>query len=481
MGGFNSVTEGLPSGNSTITSSGVPLGNAAGDGGSGFAFTPASSVSSDSGSNWASQAFAPAAAMTQQMPEQQDVRLQTIEPDNGTDWKPNPAALEKASRNLLEDRGANRSSGFGSYQLAENDTNERKVNPIVSKLAREHPENPVHLRGNLLGAPEEPKQPETKPGETDWRSLLPKPKLRTNLFGEPVYPAPPNLLREQPKPSSTANSAPADGPGLLGPSKPMNPLLAEFHKRQQEMQQENAARQQTLDGTIGDWWGRYKNRIENNQAETPTQSQSEQANQTEQVKAKEAFDPIVGDKSTPPAYKKGYLSKQPGVWEGFNKAADRLPEAGENQKFTLGQIFAAEGGTAKDPESNASSGILQNTLDSARKRVPGLESAKTPSDLTLDQRTAVMKDYFDQSLRTIGGARALDALPSKEAAAAFGDAIYRHGPGDGAEAIQRAINAVEKGRVAEDGKMGPETFKAFQTMANEPKAQSKLLYYLSQE
>jgi hypothetical protein len=79
----------------------------------------------------------------------------------------------------------------------------------------------VHLRGNLLGAPEEPKQPETKPAETDWRSLLPKPKLRTNLFGEPVYPVPPNLLRELPKPSSTANSAPADGPGLLGPSKPL--------------------------------------------------------------------------------------------------------------------------------------------------------------------------------------------------------------------------------------------------------------------
>jgi hypothetical protein len=29
----------------------------------------------------------------------------------------------------------------------------KPVNHIVSKLAREHPENPVHLRGSLLGVP----------------------------------------------------------------------------------------------------------------------------------------------------------------------------------------------------------------------------------------------------------------------------------------------------------------------------------------
>jgi hypothetical protein len=61
--------------------------------------------------------------------------------------------------------------------LAENDTNERKVNPIVSKLAREHPENPVHLRGNLLGAPE-PAQPPIKPpnpfAQNDELPKLPK-------------------------------------------------------------------------------------------------------------------------------------------------------------------------------------------------------------------------------------------------------------------------------------------------------------------
>jgi hypothetical protein len=94
--------------------------------------------------------------MTQQMPEPNDIRLQTIEPDKGTGWRPNQTALERASRNLLDNTVPKSSSGFGGGLLTDNGESERKVNPIVSKLAREHPENPVHLRGTLLGAPKTP-------------------------------------------------------------------------------------------------------------------------------------------------------------------------------------------------------------------------------------------------------------------------------------------------------------------------------------
>lgn len=180
MGGFNSVTEGLSSGNS-ITASGVSLGNAASEN-SGLAFTSASPASfampeTDGGSgNWTSMAFAPSSTMTQQMPEQQDIRLQSVEPDKGTGWRPNQGALEKASRNLLDNTVPKPSSGFGGGLLTDNGENERKVNPIVSKLAREHRENPVHLRGSLLGSPETPdyKMSGFMPTKDDELPKLPK-------------------------------------------------------------------------------------------------------------------------------------------------------------------------------------------------------------------------------------------------------------------------------------------------------------------
>lgn len=113
--------------------------------------------------------------------------------------------------------------------------------------------------------------------------------------------------------------------------------------------------------------------------------------------------------------------------------------------------------------------------------MPGLENIKTPSDLTIDQRVAVMKDYFDRNMSTIGGAKALEAIPSPEAAAAFGDTIYRHGSGDGAKAIQLAINAVEKDKVSYDGRMGPETLKTFNELASNPKTRGALLDNLAKE
>ncbi|MBF0169374.1 MAG: hypothetical protein HQL45_17340, partial [Alphaproteobacteria bacterium] len=45
------------------------------------------------------------------------------------------------------------SSGFGGGLLTEEDKSERKTNPYLMNLAREHPENPVPLRGGLLGTP----------------------------------------------------------------------------------------------------------------------------------------------------------------------------------------------------------------------------------------------------------------------------------------------------------------------------------------
>ncbi|MDK9722142.1 MAG: hypothetical protein OEL53_13275 [Rhodospirillales bacterium] len=75
----------------------------------------------------------------------------------------------------------------------------------------------------------------------------------------------------------------------------------------------------------------------------------------------------------------------------------------------------------------------------------------------------------------------MDVIPSPEAAAAFGDTIYRHGSGDGAKAIQLAINAVEKDKVSYDGRMGPETLKAFNELASDPKTRGALLDALGEQ
>ncbi|MBF0166541.1 MAG: hypothetical protein HQL45_02825 [Alphaproteobacteria bacterium] len=115
----------MPSGNN------VPLGNSTDDSGTGFAgLTPAPPAST--GGDWASQAFAPSGSLTRQVPEQT--------------WRPSQTALDQ----IVPPKP---SSGFGGGLLTEENKSGRKSNPPLSNLAREHPENPVPLRGGLLGTP----------------------------------------------------------------------------------------------------------------------------------------------------------------------------------------------------------------------------------------------------------------------------------------------------------------------------------------
>jgi hypothetical protein len=132
------VTDGLPSGNSA-TASGVPLGNATGGAG-GFSFTPDSSGATnftmpeqvDSGV-WANGAFAPA----QSMPEPNDVQVKIVDPET-VGWKP-ATPQETQPRHPLDE------NAFAPATQAR----EEGGNPIVSKLAREHRDNPAHLRGPI--------------------------------------------------------------------------------------------------------------------------------------------------------------------------------------------------------------------------------------------------------------------------------------------------------------------------------------------
>ena len=191
-------------------------------------------------------------------------------------------------------------------------------------------------------------------------------------------------------------------------------------------------------------------------------------------------DPVVGDAQTPPAWKSGDFAAQPGAWAGFNQAVAGLPNASPTETFAYGQIYAAEGGNIKDKDGSASSGILQKTLDDARSRVPGLENARTPSDLSPAQRAAIYRDYLDQALHGVGGHQALDRIGNIKAATALADTVFRFGTGGGARIVQQAINEIAPGTIkAIDGKMGPETLTAFTRLASNPSTLARLLDEIS--
>jgi len=182
-----------------------------------------------------------------------------------------------------------------------------------------------------------------------------------------------------------------------------------------------------------------------------------------------------------PAYRKDVFLKQKGAWEEYNRSVGKLPGITPTEKTILPQIFAAEGGIRNDPDSSASSGILQGSLDRAKKsgKIPGIENAQRPADLTVPQRAAVAKFYFDDTLRTVGGGKALDTIGDKKAAGAFADTIFRHGRRKGSEIIQDAVNKTRKEQglspIEEDGKMGPETLSAYREAATDPDGR-KLLF-----
>ena len=76
---------------------------------------------------------------------------------------------------------------------------------------------------------------------------------------------------------------------------------------------------------------------------------------------------------------------------------------------------------------------------------------------------------------------ALAGLPDSETAAAFADAMFRHGRRNGARVVQRAINNVAQGTVTEDGRMGPQTFNAYRALTANPATRQRLLDSLANE
>ncbi|CCG42730.1 hypothetical protein [Magnetospirillum molischianum] len=194
------------------------------------------------------------------------------------------------------------------------------------------------------------------------------------------------------------------------------------------------------------------------------------------------FDPRIGDAKSPPDWKKDTFKSQPGAWVGFNTSVGKLPGAGDNEKFVYGQIYAAEGGNAVDPASGASSGITRQTLIDAQNAgaVPGLDKVRQPKDLTADQRAGIMRWYFDNSLRKVGGSAALETVGDPQTAAALADTLYRHGSTGGANLIRAAISGVDgNADIQKSGSVDSATFSAVTKLAANPESRDKLLNKLA--
>jgi len=139
-------------------------------------------------------------------------------------------------------------------------------------------------------------------------------------------------------------------------------------------------------------------------------------------------------------------------WNAYEEAVSGLetqpnnPDASKqkitpNEVFAIMQTHAYEGGLRKDKSSTAYGGILQETLDEAKRSgtIEGLDKVETPTDLTPTQHAAVMHYYLNDAFGRIDGAKVLQDMPNKEVAAAVSDTLVRYGKNGGAQIIRDAI------------------------------------------
>jgi peptidoglycan hydrolase-like protein with peptidoglycan-binding domain len=170
-------------------------------------------------------------------------------------------------------------------------------------------------------------------------------------------------------------------------------------------------------------------------------------------------------------------------WHVFHESAAKQHGISERRRKIYGDIFAFEGGAKKHPESSAYGGILEGTLNGLKSqgRLPNVPRDAAPKDLSTDTLPKLYDAYFDDALGPVGGSKALDDLPDERTAAATADTIFRHGPRNGTRAIQRTINRTDPNRLATDGYMGPNTYKAIPDLAKSPETRRSFLKILPQE
>ena len=131
-------------------------------------------------------------------------------------------------------------------------------------------------------------------------------------------------------------------------------------------------------------------------------------------------------------------------------------DADPNLQWTLKEVFAAEGGLARDAETGkAFAGITPGNLDHLNQQIkdgdisdrnlPTAEGSgkqrRTP-DLTPEQAANAHRANLDDVMRKYGGVQALETLPDKKTAAVIADTQFLHGSEGGAQIVKDATNDV---------------------------------------
>ncbi|MGQ0663194.1 MAG: hypothetical protein ACT4P2_06325 [Pseudomonadota bacterium] len=181
--------------------------------------------------------------------------------------------------------------------------------------------------------------------------------------------------------------------------------------------------------------------------------------------------PLVQD--TPPPYPDGKIHVTQEDWDKFKGAVERDPGLTEAERFSFMETYGAEGGMAVDGSSGASSGITPALMEKAKTDGVIPAGVEKPQDLSPEQRVAVYKWFFDTEIfqALAGGGARLEDTQNHFTTAAVADTMFRHGRGEGARLIQRAINEVvgslrdvptgqPVGVVRVDGVLGSRTFRA---------------------
>jgi hypothetical protein len=172
----------------------------------------------------------------------------------------------------------------------------------------------------------------------------------------------------------------------------------------------------------------------------------------------------------PPLIRKDYFNTHGTEWWEFQRALDNVPDMTAKEHAVYATIFGTEGGLAT-AGNGASSGITREALKDTQKRgnVKGIEGITEPSELNIQQRVDVMRDYTDHIMRLVdGGSKALDKL-DYETAASVTSTLYHLGMGKGAEVLSNAIEEVNPDAdLGSPAGMGPKTFEAVKEINDDP-------------
>ncbi len=173
-------------------------------------------------------------------------------------------------------------------------------------------------------------------------------------------------------------------------------------------------------------------------------------------------------------------------WQAMHDAVDRTG-LGSGQRRAFMEIFAAEGGIKADTHDAAVVAGLSPArvleLSQVVKEV-GLPERTHPRDLTAGERVAFYWTWFrsrDHSgfQRELGD-NVLDRIGDDEVAASIADVVFRRGGAGkkrdgGVEIVQQAVNNLTSSDLVVDGRFGPKSFEAVQTLAADPVQRRRLL------